>query len=125
MKFSDIRPGYMVELRNGFRFMIHVIDSGVLPIVGVGEHNEWLEFTSQHYSEDMTEKLFKNTDFDIVKVWGYSSLATQINDFECPGRYRKLLYERGRARVLSLEEIEKILGYPVIITEVNNEQVYI
>jgi carbamoyl-phosphate synthase large subunit len=63
----------------------------------------------------MTEKLFKNTDFDIVKVWGYSSLATQINDYKCPGRYRKLLYERGRARVLSLEEIEKILGYPVII----------
>ena len=119
MKLSDIRPGYMVELRNGFRFLIHVIDSDVMSIVGISKYNTWVDLDSRYYDENMREKLFKNTDFDIVKVWGYSRLVTRVNDFDNPERYRALLYDAGDIpRVLTLAEIEKLLGFRVVLKEV-------
>ena len=113
MNFSDLRPGYMVELRNGVRFLLTQIDSKVMPLVGLGKRNVWLEFNKSLFTEDMTLPL--DHDLDIVKVWGYSRLVTKVNDYDYPGRYRELLFDRGKTRVLSLEEVEKILGYPVII----------
>lgn len=117
MIFSDLRPGYMVELRNGLRFLLTRINSKTMPLVGITEGNAWIEFNKRHYSDDMRFTLLHNDNYDIVKVWGYSNLVTYVNNFDCPGRHRELLYERGKARVLTLEEVENILGYPITIKE--------
>lgn len=119
MKFSDIRPGYMVELRNGARFLISVIESNVMSIVGISKFDTWVDLNPRFYDEDMREKLFHNTDFDIVKVWGYSRLVTRVNDFDNPERYRTLLFDSTNTpRVLTLAEIEKLLGFRVVLKEV-------
>lgn len=105
MEFSkkDLKSGMVVELRDGSRFLTVEIN-GRLDLIG---KDTWDSLSL--YNENLTDA---DRDFDIVKVY-----ETYPRPF---GRMLKggiLIWERKEPKEMTIDDIEKELGYPVKIVK--------
>jgi hypothetical protein len=115
MEKKDLKAGMMVELSDGFRYVL-IPNSYGLQLVDVANATIWK--SSLHYfNDDLTasDKFIKN----IVKVYGLSDTSPFyfIN--------RKLLWERDFKIKLTTEEIEilkalKVLGMNYLIRDIKD-----
>ena len=115
MKKKDLKVGYLVELRNGKRYLVMPVngDDGVdLELVTKDSvrpldwYDDNLVCTRTSFSCTYTKK-----EMDIMKVyglvdWPLYALRPDTND-------RKLLWERKETKKMTVAEIENILGYKI------------
>ena len=125
---KDLRSGYVVEFKNGFRRL--VTRSGMFTqILTNPETGEW-NYLQSGWRDDLTAcddryramcssectspKLYPK-EYDIVKVWGLiKSTDNYHNVFTTNTASRDLLWERKpEAKKLTVDEISKLLGYKV------------
>lgn len=116
---DDLKVGYVVQRRDGTLFM-------VVPVMSKGGANNEYEMrivdkeyhwdSIPKYSDDLkTDNNF--TGFDIVKVYGFSKYAN--NCLQISTENRNLIWERKEEikKEMTVEEIEKELGYSVKIVK--------
>lgn len=111
-KKDDIKPGYLVQLRNGEIHIVTVVQGDETPeLVLVSYIDEWLYLNE--FKNDLT--IGNKTDLDIVKIYGYSKYA--YNSLKFSTNNRPLLWEReeSESKKLTVSEIEKELGYKIEI----------
>ena len=112
MKKSDLKSGMTVKIRKGERYL--VIKNYETKLYGVCDvlvnKNSFL--TLNDYNEDLILKDKNDFQFDIMEVYKpvYDS---HIFDFE----EHELIWEREEAKEMTLEEIEKELGYKIEIVK--------
>lgn len=111
---NDLKSGYAVETRDGSRFIVTRVQQNRFRKLLV---NRERFIVVDSYDNDLTSKSL-NKGTDIVKVWGLSDdplhalCMTDVSE-------RPLLYERPKAKKMTLEDVEKALGYAVeIVPEV-------
>ena len=104
MKKSDLKAGYLVKFRNG---AIKMVMPTTGQVVFVGEEGAWIG--SNEYDNNL--KCLAGSDYDIIKVWGYTDYACDSIKFDEDSR--EILLEEKREMTIS--EIEKELGYPIKI----------
>lgn len=104
MKKSDLKVGYLVKFRNG---AIKMVMPTTGQVVFVGEEGAWIG--SNEYDNNL--KCLAGSDYDIIKVWGYTDYACDSIKFDEDSR--EILLEEKREMTIS--EIEKELGYPIKI----------
>lgn len=111
MTKSDLKPGYVVEYRNGDFHMVFPTYSGelVLKPPASSDYNRLAR-----YDTDLINWGPAGHVLDIVRVYGYgepcsASYATHIG--------RKLLWERKEPKKMTVAEVCKALGYDVEIVK--------
>jgi hypothetical protein len=124
---DDIKPGYVVQLRNGeFRMAMPVGSSGTQILTNeLGGRWNYLSswgkdlckealMVGDKYMREMCKEEAKQCD--IMKVFGYVIGMTNYGRVgELSGDHRPLLWERVEAKKMTVAEIEKELGYSVEI----------
>lgn len=119
LTMKDIKSGYVVELRNGSRYIVTRVQQNEFIKAFV---NKTDAIPSEAYDENLhyincvkcTRSRFD--DRDIVKIWGLSDeplLALCVSDVTS----RPLLWERPPVKKMTITEIEKALGYSIDIVE--------
>ena len=68
MTKKDLKPGHIVELRNGERYLI-VTDDKILFIV---DETNWNDLS--HYTEDLINNL-GHSDLDIIKIYEFKIMG--------------------------------------------------
>ena len=124
MKLKDLRSGYVVQLRNGTKWLVSRAGNDFTRIL-VGNRGSW-SYLDRSYNEDLTMKDSVEGVFggvhtkDIVKVWG---LVTTSREWGYAAgtatSYRPVLWERKEAKKLTVDQISELLGYPVEIVGEN------
>lgn len=137
-KLGDIRPGYVVKLRNGeYRL---VVEAGCSPL-GIllnTKTKEWsykcawnadLEYSLNDAKSIMYNAFFSlnhpdignecdtGSEYDIVEVWGYVSGADYSNAICASPEGRTLIWARPKVRKMTLEEISRELGCEVQVVD--------
>ena len=112
MKKTDLKVGMVVKLRCGELHMLMPCGNAKYDLV-LFDGNGWLRFND--FEDDLTDK--DDTNYDIMKVYGFSHYANQVMSFKT--NERELLWERKEEKKkMTVSEIESILGYEVeIISE--------
>jgi hypothetical protein len=115
---ADLKPGYVVELRNEeFRIIMEVGRQGAY-IATDGKH-KW-NYTSA-WNDDFN-KIFNerdrssNRDEDIVRIYGFvktPEFYSYVGDIS--SAFRPLLWQRSEPKKMTVSEISKALGYEVEI----------
>lgn len=103
-----IQPGSIVECRSGNKYIY---------INGLFMHSDGWMFMGNGGLKDFSDDLiFLNGDenFDIMRI--FESKARALNGVFEP-IYLTSVWERREAKEMTLEEIEKILGYPIKIVK--------
>lgn len=108
MTTMDLKPCYVVKTRNGKLGI--VAQAAKEGFVINFKNGIWDELTC--FNCDLTHMF--NRDYDIMEVYGFSSYACASLEITTAGR--KLLTEKP-AREMTVKEIEKILGFNIIIKE--------
>lgn len=111
MTLKDLRSGMVVETRDGDRYLVLVDGEDIHMMCGDGALHMGQWEVQQLYHDDLTrENGFK--DHDIMKVYG------RVQSFYKVNATKNLLWERKEIKKMTLEEIEKALGYPVkVVTD--------
>ena len=112
---DDLKVGYVVKTRARGLYMVTRND--IDQLVMVDQYNGYMPLSE--YNDDLTDSdrtscLGSEADenYDIVEVYGYSAIN---------GRYRSIRRriiaddKREEPKEMTLEEVEKALGYPVKI----------
>lgn len=110
-----LKVGYVVKTRARGLYMVAVNANEELVMANTSQG--WMPL--HEYNDDLTDSgrtsLFGTADenYDIVEVYGYSrknhtTVSVSTED-------RTLLWKREEPKEMTLEEIEKALGYPVKI----------
>lgn len=116
MKKSNLKTGMRVTTRRGNKYAVllqAITDDGKITDI-LASPTGWLQL--DNYSDDLalTDSNTSSKGFEIVKVevakYGGSILKKE-------GRF-ETIWERQEPKELTLDEIEKELGYPVKIVEV-------
>lgn len=99
-----IKSGTVVKVRNGMKYIcingIFMSESGFTCLTDVNNLNEDLYFKTQ------------GKDFEIIEIYKtYASILSNLFDDE----YLELVWKRPERRELTIEEIEKELGYSIKI----------
>lgn len=103
-----IEPGSIVECRSGEKFIylngffMHSGGSMYLGDAGINTFDDDLIFKP------------KDKDFDIMRI--FKSKSITLNDFFAH-RNLNLVWERREPKEMTLEEVEKELGYPIKIVK--------
>ena len=111
---ADLKVGYVVKLRDGSLEMVttsYVCGDNDPRLVAVGTSGCWTDI-----ARDIDDSLCRRDnkhDYDIVEVYGYSTYAYCALDVSIDDR--KLPWTREEPKEMTLEEVEKALGYPVKI----------
>ena len=105
MTIKELKPGYLVQLKNGDISMVVMTVNGlVLADEPQGSLNSYM--TLDNYKPDMTHEQDKLT---IVKVYGYSKFACRSFVFDF--MYRDLLWERKpEKKQYTYAQLREILG---------------
>lgn len=124
MKLKDLRSGYVVELRNGTKWLVARAGNDFTRIL-VDNRGSW-GYLDHSYNEDLTRKDSSEGIYggvrtrDIMKVWG---LITKPSEWKYAAgtatNYRPVLWERKDAKKLTVDQISELLGYPVEIVGAN------
>ena len=111
MRKEELKIGYVVKLRNNqFMMVMETEDDGVILI---GETGTWSEL--HNYGNDLAH--YHNSNFNIVEVYGFTTVGCRA--LEVSKRNRELLWQRKEKRMMTVSEIENILGYEVEIVREN------
>ena len=103
-----IEPGSIVECRSGNKFIY---------INGLFMHSDGWVFLGDGGLKDFSDDLIflnGNKDFDIMRI--FESKARTLSGVFEP-IYLTSVWRRREAKEMTLEEIEKILGYPIKIVK--------
>lgn len=113
---DDLKAGYVVKTRARGLYMVTRND--IDQLVMVDQYNGYMPLSE--YNDDLTDSdrtscLGSEADenYDIVEVYGYSAINGRTREIETA--HRKLLWKREEPKEMTLEEVEKALGYPVKI----------
>lgn len=106
---ADLKVGYVVVCR-GEPYMVMSVASGIMIFVDKIDHH--LSLTSfDNYLRDIYPHV--GGDYTVTEVYGYSeksATSCHISTIDRP-----LLYKREEAKKMTVEEIEKELGYKIEI----------
>lgn len=119
---DDLKPGYIIKLRDGTFHSIQMV--GRETLIATDGHSKWGYLTRcwdiRMNSTDHGGKTFPHVTYDklkdIVAVYGY--IQGSENYAHCgwiSSDNRPLLWSRQEAKKMTVEEIEKALGYKVEI----------
>lgn len=108
LRILDLKSGYLVETRGGERFLVSRYSTFKKLLVGLKGRYELME----NYDESFNHCGVK--EFDIMRVWDLCIQADSVFDLNSEKK-RSLIWERVEPKKMTLEEIEKILGYPVML----------
>lgn len=126
MKLKDLRSGYVVELRNGTKWLVARAGNDFTRIL-VDNNGSW-GYLDHCYNEDLTMKDSVEgvcggvQTQDIMKVYGLVSNPRHWQNAACTTlglSYRPLLWRRIEAKKLTVDQISELLGYPVEIVGEN------
>ena len=109
MTKSELKPGYLVELKNGDLYMV-MQTNGMLILAKQPEENfydhkicnNWLGI--RYYQDDMKHEM---ANFTIMKVYGNAKYANQVFRFSTENR--ELLWERPKKQY-TYAQLREILG---------------
>ena len=107
MTVNDLEDGYLVKLKNG-KFGIIVTDDLGKMVYG----NDSRLAAARFYS---SECIYDDYNYDIVEVWGHLLGTTYI----WSTKHRQLLW-KAEPLAVTMEDIEKKFGRPIIIVEKSN-----
>lgn len=131
-KLGDIRPGYVVKLRNGEYRLVAEAGCSPLGILLNPETKAWsykcawnadLEYSLNNVEPPDYNVLFalnhpdNGNEYDIVEVWGYVSGADYSNAICASPEGRALIWARPKVRKMTLEEISRALGCEVQVVD--------
>lgn len=106
---NDIKSGYVVKLRNGKLMM--ALRAGDFEKILCGDKGDWIYMS--RYSSSFNHPVLKH--HDIVEVYG----LVEEGHYEDAGfldtDHRPLLWKRSEPVKMTVEEINKKLGYEVEI----------
>lgn len=113
MNKSELKPLYVVKLRNGdIRIIIPLAGGGSYPVGtpalfepgGVG-----CQQMHDAYTDDL--RSVNDSSRDVMEVYGHALYSRDSLTTDCEGR--KLLWSREAARKLTIKEIEVLLGFRI------------
>ena len=110
---DDLKVGYVVKTRNGTLYMVVPDKSDDLVLIratNVGAPVYKYRCDLVHVDRDKYHLL---KGMDIMEVYDRPDLSYKALDISTDGR--KLLWKREEPKEMTLEEVEKALGYPVKI----------
>ncbi len=102
MKKEDLKVGYLVETRDGKKYMVMPNKIGNLLLA---ENKNY--FYTKHVKNDLTCVDKRNENLDIMKVWGHSCFATRVFEFDTDSR--ELLWERKEKPKPKLTDNERAI----------------
>lgn len=109
MTKSDLKPFYLVELRNGFKYIVAQSEKYEMTLARYGA---WHDLSQ--YNEDLCD-CNGDSSWDIVAVYGRTRYACDsLSVITCD---RKLLWKRKEPKKMTLKQIQEALGYKVEIVE--------
>lgn len=109
---DDIMPGYVLEFKDkdGLTHFALVVNCNLV-------EEEITKCYSSEYRwgrvSDLDNRLCRGDGLKVVKIYGYSKYVCDAYKLMIDGR--DLIWERKEAKKMKIEEIEKILGYPIKI----------
>lgn len=111
---SNLEPGMVLEDRAGTRWLVAPSEEGLLLVSGL------ISTYLSSYTDDLaigSSYLGKSgTELDIVRVWSRIKTRGSVFDaFTTNTDNRWIIWQRDERRPMTREEIEKALGYPVVI----------
>lgn len=95
MKKEDLKPGYVVELRDKSLYMCVQCEYGLTLNSDIGGY---IDVSSYH--EDLINDI--NHGCDVIRVWGFCK--TQYNATAISSRNRPLLWERKEETVIATDD---------------------
>lgn len=107
MTKSDLKPFYLVECRNGYRYIVALDETDKLMFV-----RNYGYMPLSDYNNDLTD-IDGLAEYDITKVYGRSNNKNNAISLETANR--TLLWEREEQKEMTLAEIEAELGYKIKI----------
>ncbi|WP_283695778.1 hypothetical protein [Clostridium perfringens] len=105
MKKNDLENGMIVEIRKGLRFLI--LDENLI--------GDDLFNSLNSYDEQMNDKLFNDSDYDIIKVYKFNGRVVLSEIFE--DKNLKLIWEKERE--IDWSKVSK--GIKVIVSDKKEE----
>lgn len=124
MKLKDLRSGYVVQLRNGTKWLVARAGNDFTRIL-VDNKGSW-GYLDRCYNEDLTMKdsvegvIGGAHTEDIVKVWGLITTPREWNFAAgIATDYRPVLWKRKEVKKLTVDQISELLGYQVEIVGEN------
>lgn len=103
MTKSELKPGYIVRLRNGNIFMVMPLDK-YDAIIGTEGYNGWDYL--KNWCQDLMHGKYRN--LDIMEVYGYSKLNSSALIFKKEDR--ELLWKRSEKKQYTYAQLREILG---------------
>lgn len=105
---EDLKVGYLVKDKDDeFAHIVYTREEGLCL-----NYEDGYEPLS-NYSSDLTHKT--HSDCDVVEVYGLTARGYNAHKFEVGGR--KLLRGREEATEMTIEDIQKALGYKIKVVE--------
>lgn len=105
---DDLKVGYLVKLRNGE--LAHVVDTQK---EGLCLDNESGWNQTKNHSNGLTHREFDK--LDIMEVYGLTQYGYKAHKFEVGDR--KLLWKREEVKEMTIEDVQKELGYKIKVVE--------
>lgn len=102
---NDLKPGMVVEYRNGSKRLVVSINSKLYFI----SDTDYSEGSSDNYNTDLTRTSY--TCFDIMKVYKVISVGGLL--YMLSSAHKELVWERKEPKVYTMQEIADKLGIPV------------
>ena len=118
-KKSGLQPGMVVELRDGSKRLVTPTEEGLALCVPSYSGAMPLSTYADTDEGPNRSRVYANAEAtDIVKVWGrVNSVAASHLANTVDTTRRHLLWERDEAKRMTMKEIEKVLGCPVVLVE--------
>lgn len=109
---DDLKVGYVVKMANSDKlYMVAVNSRGEMGFVNANQG--WMRFCDYTYTLEDKDPNSLSGDWTIVAVYGYSRHIITAYTFDT--HHRELLWKREEAKKMTVEEIEKELGYKIEI----------
>lgn len=109
---EDLKPGYLVRLKDGHLYMAMLSQNGL----ALNDRIGWV--STQNLDENLCD--LSDDNFSIVEVYGYSKYEYKVLDLDTSTR--ELLWKREEGKKeMTISEIEKELGYSIKIIKESEE----
>lgn len=105
---EDLKVGYLVKVRKGG--LAHVVNTTQK---GMCLNYEEGRDTFNIFNNDLTSKWLSG--YDIIEVYGLTETGYNAHKFEVGDR--KLLWKREEVKEMTIEDIQKVLGYKIKVVE--------
>ena len=117
-KKSSIQPGMVVERRDGAKRLVVSSEDGLVLYLPSSNIEERLDTYTDTDGVPNRSRVYANAEAaDIVKVWSRPSACAVSAYVTTDTTRRSLLWERDEAKRMTMKEIEKVLGCPVVLVE--------